>query len=350
MKKRFFAILSALIAAAIVAAVPADANHRQRPIEVMSQNLYLGADISRLLTGEPPAAILQTIQETDYPGRATEIAQAIDDFNPDVVGLQEVWALTVFDEAGNTSLDMNFLNILMAAIANEGESYAVASVSTNADVTLPIGPGVFGKVVDSDVILYRTSTTSVSNPATTQFSTNFTVPFGEASLVFNRGYHAVDAHFGGTDYRFVNTHLEVADAPCATATGAVNCQDVQATELLNDLADETLPVILVGDFNAAPGSTAYNAIDNAGFLDTWTIRYAYNNEPGYTCCQSEGLANVENQLTERIDHIFVSEAGLTNTFAVTTVVGDWDQRKTPGGLWYSDHGGPYARMWLTYNR
>ena len=339
-------------AALVMAAVPAQAQNRnsyyQQPAEVMSQNLYLGVDLSRLLAGEPPAALLQTVQETDYPARAVEIAEAIDAFNPDVIGLQEVWALTVFDESGNTSLDLDYLDILLAELANQGESYAVGSVSVNADVTLPVSPGVFGRVVDSDVILYRTATTTVSNPTSKHFASQFTVPFGEASLEFTRGYNAVDAHINGQDYRFVNTHLEVAGAPCLTASGPVICQDVQAQELMDDLADETLPVMLVGDFNAAPGTAAYSTIDDAGYLDTWTIRYPYNDEPGYTCCQSEGLNNVENQLTERIDHIFISEAHLTRSTALTTVVGDWDQRKTPSGLWYSDHGGPWARLWLRY--
>lgn len=346
--KWFFGVFMATV---LLAAAPVQAHHRgSEPIEVMSQNLYLGVDLARLLAGEPPAALLQTIQETDYPSRAVEIAQAIDDFNPDVIGLQEVWALTVFDEAGKTSLDLDFLEILLAALAAEGESYEVASVSINADATLPIAPGVFGRVVDSDVILYRTRTTTVSNPQSKNFATNFTVPLGGAALEFTRGYTAVDVHFDGRDYRFVNTHFEVADAPCLTAKGPVICQDLQAEELIDDLAGEESPVILVGDFNAEPGDTAYNTIDNAGYLDTWTIRYPYNDEPGYTCCQSEGLANAKNQLSERIDHIFISETGLRRSIALTTVVGDWEERKTPSGLWYSDHGGPWARLWLGYDR
>ncbi len=136
--------------------------------------------------------------------------------------------------------------------------------------------------------------------------------------------------------------------PCLTATGPVICQDVQAQELLDSLDRESLPIILVGDFNAVPGSTAYRAIDDAGYLDTWTIRYPYNNEPGFTCCQSETLDNIENQLSERIDHIFVSEQRLARANAVTTVVGDWEKRKTDSGLWYSDHGGPWARLRLSY--
>lgn len=335
----------------MLAAVPAQAHHRYNPpVEIMSQNLYLGADLSRLLAGEPPAALLETIGKTQYPARAVEIAEAIDDFNPDVIGLQEVWTLTVFDAEGNTSLNLDFLDILLKALAAEGESYAVGSVSTNADVTLPVAPGVFGRVIDSDVILYRTSTTRVSNAETASFGTNFTVPLGGVPIEFTRGYQAVDAVIHGQEYRFVNTHFEVEDAPCLTAAGPVICQDVQAEELMRELADEHLPVILVGDFNAEPGTTAYNTIANAGYLDTWPVGYNYAGDSGNTCCQSETLDNVESQLTQRIDHIFLSKAGLRQVSGLSTVVGDWDQRKTPSGLWYSDHGGPWVRLYLSYYR
>ncbi|MGI9598580.1 MAG: endonuclease/exonuclease/phosphatase family protein [Acidimicrobiales bacterium] len=345
--KWLIGVLGAVILIATTTA--AEAHHRPPRIEVMSQNLYLGADLSRLLDGEEPGELLITIQQTDFPSRAVEIAKAIDDFNPDVIGLQEVFDLTVFDIEGNTSLDLDYLEILMTAIEAEGESYAVASSVTNADVTLPIAPGVFGRVVDHDVIIYRTSTTTVSEPHSANFSTNFTVPLGGTDIEFTRGYTSVNTRIHGQDYRFVNTHLEVAGAPCGTTAGLAFCQDVQAVELIKNIADTELPTILVGDFNAEPGATAYETIDDADFLDTWTIRYPYNDEPGYTCCQSETLDNEENQLSERIDHIFVSEDGLEQSFAITTVVGDWDQRKTESGLWYSEHGGPWARMVLSYS-
>ncbi len=48
-------------------------------VRVMSQNLYIGADLGRLLAGEPPAAIIQTIQQTDFAARAVQIAKAIHD-------------------------------------------------------------------------------------------------------------------------------------------------------------------------------------------------------------------------------------------------------------------------------
>lgn len=329
-----------LVAAPVQAAPPS-----QDKAEVMTQNLYIGADLSRLLAGEPPAAILGTILQTNYPERAVEVAAAINERDPDLVGLQEVWDISLFDSQGNTLLEIDYLDILMFHLAAQGGSYAVASTVTNADVTLPVDPvaGTFARVIDRDVIIYRTDTTTVSNAHSANFATNFTVPFGDVLLEFTRGYTAVDANVDGVDLRFVNTHLEVEDAPCVTVSGLVECQDVQAEELRDALANETLPVILVGDFNAEPGSTAYSTIDDASYYDTWM---SAGPQPGYTCCQAEDLLNPHSQLTQRIDHIFVSDDLTTGLIVNAKVLGDSNEEKTPSGLWYSDHGGVWAKLHL----
>jgi endonuclease/exonuclease/phosphatase family metal-dependent hydrolase len=352
--------LAALMVAAmaVVVAAPADADHgslRSARVKVMSQNLYIGADISRLLPseegpGESPAAVLGTVLQTDYPARAKKIAQAIDDFNPDIIGLQEVWTISTFT-AEATVFELDFLEILMAELAARGESFAVSSVSTNADVTLPVDPatGLFGRVVDADVIIHRTSTTQVQNPTENHFAVNFVAPLGnDVFIEFTRGWHAVDATVRGDKIRFVNTHLEVQGAPCLDEGAWVICQEAQAAELAKILAGQHGLTVLVGDFNAEPDSYTYQTIDDAGFLDTWTERYPYNDEPGFTCCQDELLNNEVSALTQRIDHIFLSESPVRYLFAITTVVGDWEERKTESGLWYSDHGGPYADLRLVY--
>lgn len=348
MKKK---LIGALVAFALVAVVGmSQANawfFATRPtFRVMTQNLYIGADLSRLLAGESPAAVLATVQQTDYPGRATQIARAINDFNPDVVGLQEVSHLTVFTATGQTVQDTDYLTILLQALAAQGEHYAVASTVVDSDVTLPIDAanGVFGRVVDRDVILYRTTTTSVSRPTSANFTTNFQANLGPVTIPFVRGWTGVDARVGGRTYRMVNTHLEVEGAPCATPTGPVLCQDVQAAELQKALASETLPVVLIGDFNAQPGSTAYKTIDNGGYLNTWTVRALTSVESGNTCCQDEKLNNPSPKLTERIDHIWLSDGDFGFVRVTSTVVGDINARKTPAGLWYSDHGGVYAQV------
>lgn len=351
MKKLLLTVGLALMVG--MGAAPADAQARffSSPprIQVMSQNLYIGADLSHLLDGTgTPATVLKTVEDTDFNARAAKIAEAIDDFNPDLIGLQEVSDITVFKRTGEVTLHLDYLDILMKALAARGESYEVGSTVSNADVTLPIdGPPAtattFGQVLDRDVILYRTRTASVSDPSSANYSTNFTVNLGE-EVKFTRGYTGVDATVRGKTVRFVNTHLEVEGALCGTPNGAVLCQDPQAAELQAALAVETLPTILVGDFNAQPGSTTYTTIDNGGWTDAWKVRVPYPVESGLTCCQKEDLLNPRSKLYERIDLLWLSDGDFRNTSVTSTVVGDWDARKTPSGRWYSDHGGPFARI------
>ncbi|MEL7157023.1 MAG: endonuclease/exonuclease/phosphatase family protein [Actinomycetota bacterium] len=359
MKKYVIAVLAMVLMT--LSAPPAGASHYQR-VEVMSQNLYIGADLSLLLTGQAtPADLLATVAQTDYRARAVEIAQGIDDFNPDLIGLQEVSLITVFtfDAEGNQVIlqQDDYLQILMDELAIVDDRYEVAASVTNANVTLPIDPvnNVFGQVVDRDVVLYRNTTTTIDPESieTGNFAATFTPSFAGVPVPFLRGYVGLDAEVHGRDFRFVNTHLEVSAADggiCLTADGEpFACQEAQATELVEVMAGDDRQTILVGDINAEPGGPAYQTLVDGGYTDTWTIRYPNPRESGVTCCQSETLDNVENQLSKRIDHIFI-ENSIDPRWTVTTVVGDWEERKTkttPVPLWYSDHGGPWARLYLS---
>lgn len=92
----------------------------------------------------------------------------------------------------------------------------------------------------------------------------------------------------------MNTHLEVEDTPCLTATGLQTCQDLQATELVAALANEQLPVVLVGDFNATLGTAAYQTIADSNYVDTWTIGKQPKDDLGYTCCRAEQLTGSDD--------------------------------------------------------
>ena len=267
--------------------------------KVMSQNLYIGADLDRILRGEDPAAVFQTVLESNVLERFATFAAQVDAENPDLIGLQEVTKIVVFDAQGNILQDIDYLDIVLGNLAARGESFAVSSVVANADVTLPLDlqAGLFARVIDRDVIIHNTATTAVSNPESANYATNFAFNLGGIDIEFTRGYTAVDAVVSGSSFRFVNTHLEVQNAPCLPPTGLAICQEVQAAELVEALAGESLPVVLLGDFNAEPGEPTYETIVDGGYADTW------NNEGGDTCCQSE-LLNEPSDLTQRIDIIF----------------------------------------------
>ena len=65
-------------------------------IEVMTQNLYVGADVFRLFEPAPcgPAQsvfeLFETVKATNFPERAEAIADLVQRNRPHVIGLQEV--------------------------------------------------------------------------------------------------------------------------------------------------------------------------------------------------------------------------------------------------------------------
>ena len=75
---------------------------RAGPLKVVTQNLYVGADIFRIFEAQTPedipfvvAEILGTVFATDFPERAEAIADQIARTEPHLIGLQEVSLLRV---------------------------------------------------------------------------------------------------------------------------------------------------------------------------------------------------------------------------------------------------------------
>lgn len=332
------AVAAAFVVLTMVAPVSAGNDVTVVDAKVMTQNLYIGADLDRILQGESPAAVFQTALASNFPERAATFAEQVDNENPDLVGLQEVTKIVVFNSQGIVLQTIDYLDIVMGNLAARGESFEISSVVVNADVALPIDleNGLFARVIDRDVIIHNTNTATVSNPVSANFSTNFAVELGGVPIEFTRGYTAVDASVGGSAFKFVNTHLEVQNAPCASPTGLVICQEVQAAELAAALDGESLPVVLLGDFNSEPGEPTYETFADGGYADTW------NGDEGYTCCESELLNEPESNLTQRIDIIFYGTANASLISATTDTL----TQMTPGGLWYSDHAGVVAELRL----
>src|SRR2546425_642148 len=117
-------------------------------ITVMTQNMYIGADvdlvIGALLTPDPndDVAALQvaiaTLSKTDFPARAEALADEIARARPHVVGLQEVEDLHIHLGALGlpVDIDQNFLEILQGALAARGlTNYAVAGAGGESTST-----------------------------------------------------------------------------------------------------------------------------------------------------------------------------------------------------------------------
>ncbi len=338
-------------------------------IKVMTRNLYLGADIFRIVQAindpdplsvpKAVAEVFQIMQYTNFVERAEAIADEIQRYKPDLIGLQEVTTIRLQAPGdfilGNTipnaeEIVYDYIDILTRALAARNLNYRVAVMGTNADVELPMLAGfapdgstpVFNDVrmTDHDVILVR-SDIETSNPVAFNYTYNIGIPFNDDLYVeFVRGFVAVDVEMRGDSYRFVNTHLEVGGDPDSPFA---QIQAVQMMELLASLSGETKPVILAGDFNSSPVDALgqpYSQAIAAGYIDTWSQRK--KEEEGFTCCFNETLDDPYAVLFERIDHIFLLPRDRVVKKIKARLVGDRLTDMTPGGLWPSDHAGVVA--------
>jgi hypothetical protein len=346
-------------------------------VKVMTRNLYVGADIFRVLdalnSGGFPAVplavaqIMLIVQQTNFYARAEAIADEINQYKPHLIGLQEVSLIrtqtpgdfllgTTTPNATNVAYD--YLVILMNALAKRKLKYTVAGSITEADVELPMyttaGPPFTDvRLTDRDIILVRKDT-KVSNVHAQNYTYNITVP--TTPIVFTRGFVAIDAAVDGFTYRFVNTHPEVGGNPGVDGGIFRIVQALQMQELLNYLSSETKPIILVGDLNSSPEDEIlpgppppidivppYMQALDAGYIDIWDLR---NKPPGLTCCFNEEVDDPYATLYERIDHILLLPNDFIIDEARTVIVGDdpSDMTDTDPSLWPSDHAGVVGQI------
>ncbi len=323
-------------------------------ITIMTRNIYVGANVDRVLAASSPEEIPALVEEswqellaTNFPERAGTIADEIKRFRPHLIGLQEVSLIRTQSPGdaivGGTvpaeTVVFDFLEILLASLEARGLRYEVAGMVQDTDFEAPRANATFDDVrlTDFDVILAR-SDVVISNVVAQNFQARFSIPLGAAEIPILRGFVAVDAKVGGRVFRFVNTHLEPETVPTV--------QIAQGDELIQILSDEELPVVVVGDFNSRPDASdtpTYRNFLAAGYVDVWTRRLGPHEE-GLTCCQDSDLANAQSVLEKRIDFILVRPraGGLGPTRA--TVLGDEVGEKTPSGLWPSDHAGVVAGL------
>jgi endonuclease/exonuclease/phosphatase family metal-dependent hydrolase len=375
------AISMALLIAA-GAASSAMAQDKGPEIKVMTWNLYLGADILKVVEAAfvsplwvpiAVAEVYQTMLFTNFWVRAEAIADKIAKNKPQVIGLQEV--ATFYKQTpgdfmrGNTTqandVVIDFYEVLNEALLKRGMVYD-AFESTNSDVELPMvdneSPTNFSDVrlVDRDMVLVKRGY-DASLLLADKYSNNLTLDLYWVKLKFARGFLMVDVDIKGQIFRFVNTHLEVRGQP-----GSVFrlFQDVQMQELIDTLAwisaEDPKPIVLVGDFNSSPedeeGDYVYMGIPipyvppymqavDAGFLDAWLLQRGKHDE-GYTFGFDETLRDPKVELTSRIDLIFVVPHDLFIDKVKCDVVGNKvsdmvPKLKTPihERLWPSDHAG-----------
>ena len=319
------------------------------PLTVMTYNVYVGSSTDRLLAVENLLQVPQEVANmynnviaSDFPGRAAAIATSIKTYQPHLVGLQEISLIRRQSPgdriAGGTvpaeEVILDFLQILIDALQAEGLNYQIAGKVENMDVEMPMftDTGIDDvRLTDYDVMLSR-SDVAISRSVTANYANMLTIEM--LGLGVLRGYVAVDATVSGTTYRVVNTHLE------AEAIGKES-RVAQTQELVDSLSDETLPIVLLGDFNTpAPDGTAYQILLSAGYIDVWQMD---SQGTGNTCCQAPDILNAVSGHYMRIDQIFVRNLELP-TQILTHTIGDTSSERLPSGLWPSDHAGVVAHL------
>ncbi len=319
-------------------------------ITVMSRNMYVGGNVDPIIAATDPtqvpflvAAAFQELMATKYAVRAQLMADEIALTRPHLVGLQEVSLIRIQSPGdlvvGGTSpaetVVLDFLPVLLDALADRGLDYQVVAQIENTDVEVPMitsATPTFDDVrlTDYDALLARgdVRTSSVVEQNFVQ-----TLPVPGTPIEVRRGFVAVDARVNGVTYRVVSTHLE-------SAVEVV--QQLQAAELVQYLASETRPVIALGDFNsdAETGGTTYQLLLGAGYSDAWRSRDGGPTQ-ALTCCHASDLSNTTAALRSRID--LVLTRNMRSTAVLADVVGD-DPVERREGVWASDHAGVVVRF------
>jgi endonuclease/exonuclease/phosphatase family metal-dependent hydrolase len=134
----------------------------------------------------------------------------------------------------------------------------------------------------------------------------------------------------------------------------------QAQELVATFANETLPVVMLGDFNTnnpSPPSPYNDATyqfmtQTAGYYDTWEYNLFGNQNDGMTYGHASNLLNPLADLYARIDFVFVGNTAQgTGQHPIgpvyAEIIGDEQSDRTPSGLWPSDHAGIIARLHIS---
>lgn len=316
-------------------------------ITVMTQNLYVGADvdlvIGALATPDPtddlPALLfaIATLGKTDYPARAAAIADEIARQRPHVVGLQEVSVIDIdLTALGGPVVSLDFLAILQAKLVERGLNYTVAAQVQNI-VAAPL-PGI--SLVDHDALLVDADRVSVTAAAGQNFSSNVGVVAPGVNL--KRGWVWADVLIAGAPYRFASAHTEADLA----GNHLSDLRAAQVAELVASLPTDR-PAIVVGDLNDVPGSLMHQILVGAGFTDAWA---ALRPGPvGYTCCQRADLSNPMPTLDERIDYVLARGLGPPAAGLLGRIdrFGDVPADRLAGPaypIWPSDHVGLSATL------
>ncbi len=360
-----------ILAIAVLLLAPAGANAAAGgsggpKVTVITRNIFLGADLGPALEAttlcgaiDGSGVIWDEVGDTNFPERAVPLAREIKRSKADLVGLQEValWRQQIPSDlppefGGTPAVDVRYdlLALLQKELQATGANYRVVAVQEEFDQELPVdvdgsdatgglcGADLDGRLTMRDVILARKGSTVKTGATDGAHFTNMFVPLvgGSIPIPVERGWVSTEVRASGTEFRFVNTHLE--------AFGEDTTREAQAKELFapGGPLDTQEQVILVGDLNSGTEARhnihgtdqlAFQALLGFGMTDNGAVQ---------SCCYSS-LFDPTQTFDHTVDHVLTKPALETRDAYVT---GNDPAERTPSGLWPSDHGGVVSTLEL----
>jgi endonuclease/exonuclease/phosphatase family metal-dependent hydrolase len=346
-------------------------------VNVMTRNLYLGADLAPAIAAKNTnefvkanGQILREVTANDFPVRAKGLAQEILKKKPDLVGLQEValWRTgppslePLLGSSGPTATTVryDYLTELLDRLNKGKKRYRIAVVQPEFDFEAPgdengvpnDGPNglikdaeINGRLTMRDVILVRLGAGVVtSHPQKGNFQNLLVVTLSGVEVRVLRGWTAIDAKVRGSGkFRFVNTHLEAFD----DSSQVPSIRALQAGELVakDGPATTSLPVVLLGDLNSdddtveAGDRQAYQTLVKAGLRERSTSK-------PLGCCLKSSLLAVGSggsvaDFDHQVDHVMTRDPKKVKLIS-SAVTG----RQPVNGFWDSDHAGLFSALWM----
>jgi hypothetical protein len=143
----------------------------------------------------------------------------------------------------------------------------------------------------------------------------------------------------------VSTHLSNTITSLSADTRLAQANAL--LQWIHDFSDGSgTPVVLSGDFNSPPDTTAHSAIVDAGFTDTFSI--ANPTDPGFTSSQS--IASPTATVRSRIDFVFARAGACASPLSAGTgvlgssMIGNAPLVTEGVSLWPSDHYGVVSEL------
>ena len=281
MRKLALLLSASLLVISAPTTYAADAN-----LKVMSRNIYLGADVGvamKLIPDFKAAAqfMWDQVSATDFSKRAPLLAKEIITNQADVVGIQEAttWFCRKNAWSGKTEV-LNFTDQLLSATKKLGTEYVLAekdgtqaknigySIAAIPFLTIVNDPKTFQPLFGQDtaacgfeigdaLIIRKDLASKIARVGNTEYEASYSIV--PTIMTIYRGYTWMDLQVGTSTVRIVSTHLEsVWDA------NKIPNAAKQATQLVSDLSNTTIPTIVIGDFNADPRDPRKDAASNPG--------------------------------------------------------------------------------------